>query len=51
MVRNCELIRRIHRIAREFEMQIMAPKELRPLLDLEDGSVKFGLKMQSVDLI
>ena len=48
LVRNGELVRRIHRIAREFERQIMPPEELRPLLDLEDGNGKFGLKMKSV---
>jgi 3-keto-5-aminohexanoate cleavage enzyme len=39
---NADLIRRIHRLAEANERQIMAPRQLRSLLGLQDGSGRYG---------
>ncbi|MFC1938485.1 3-keto-5-aminohexanoate cleavage protein [Chloroflexota bacterium] len=39
---NCELVRRIHRIAEANERKVMTPGELRELLNLEPGSGRYG---------
>lgn len=42
LVRNSELIRRIHKLAQANERKIMTPAELRRLLHLEDGNGCYG---------
>jgi uncharacterized protein (DUF849 family) len=42
LARNTDLIKRVHRIAEANEREIMTPKELRKLLNLEDGSKQYG---------
>jgi 3-keto-5-aminohexanoate cleavage enzyme len=42
LARNADLIRRIHRLAEANERKIMAPAELRALLNLEPGDGRFG---------
>jgi 3-keto-5-aminohexanoate cleavage enzyme len=42
LARNVDLVRRIHRLAEANERQIMTPKELRKLLNLEVGNGRYG---------
>lgn len=42
LARNTDLIRRIHQIAQANEREIMTPKELRKLLNLENGNNRYG---------
>jgi len=42
LARNADLLRRIHRLAESNERQVMAPAELRKLLNLEDGRGRYG---------
>ena len=42
LARNADLIRRIHRLAEDNEREVMNPKELRKLLNLEPGNGRYG---------
>jgi 3-keto-5-aminohexanoate cleavage enzyme len=42
LARNVDLIRRIHRLAEANERKIMAPRQLRSLLGLQEGSGRYG---------
>ena len=42
LARNVDLVRRIHRLAEANEREIMTPKELRKLLNLEAGNGRYG---------
>jgi 3-keto-5-aminohexanoate cleavage enzyme len=42
LARNADLVRRIHRLAEANEREIMTPKELRKLLNLEAGDGRYG---------
>ena len=42
LARNADLIRRIHGLAEANEREVMAPGELRKLLNLEDGNSRYG---------
>jgi len=42
LARNADMIRRIHRIAESNERKVMPPRELRKLLNLEDGNGRYG---------
>jgi len=44
LAKNTDLLRRIHHLAEANERTIMAPSGLRELLNLENGSGKYGLK-------
>ncbi len=48
LARNIELLKRIHGIACEHARPIMKSKELRQLLDLEDGSGQYGRKTKDL---
>lgn len=49
LARNADLVRRIHRLAQVNERNIMAPVELRRLLNLEDGNGRYGRIYQKRD--
>ena len=42
LARNADLIRRIHKLSEANERKIMAPAELRKLLNLQDGKGNYG---------
>jgi len=42
LARNADLVRRIHRLAEDNERKVMTPRELRKLLNLEDGNGRYG---------
>ena len=42
LAKNAALIKRIHRLAEANERSVMAPSKLRKLLNLEEGSGKYG---------
>ena len=42
LARNADLVHRIHRLASANERKIMTPAELRRLLNLQDGSGRYG---------
>jgi len=42
LARNADLVRRIHRLAEANERQIMAPRQLRALLGLQEGGGRYG---------
>lgn len=46
---NADLVHRIHRLAQANERRIMAPAELRRLLNLEDGNGRYGRTHQNRD--
>lgn len=43
---NIDLVRRIHGIAQDHDRQVLSPRELRGLLDLEEGNGSYGRKAQ-----
>ncbi len=42
LARNADLVRRIHRLAADNEREIMTSRELREILNLEDGGGRYG---------
>jgi len=42
LARNADLVRRIHRLAKDNEREVMTPAELRGLLNLQDGNGHYG---------
>jgi uncharacterized protein (DUF849 family) len=42
LARNADLVRRIHRLAKDNERDVMPPAELRGLLNLQDGNGHYG---------
>ncbi len=49
LAHNTDLIRRIHRLAEANEREIMTPRELRKLLNLEDGHGRYGRLYKNID--
>jgi 3-keto-5-aminohexanoate cleavage enzyme len=47
LARNVDLVRRIHSLAEANEREIMTPKELRRLLNLEAGNGRYGRRYNS----
>jgi len=42
LARNADLLGRVHRLAEANEREIMAPRQLRTLLNLEGGNGQYG---------
>ncbi len=42
LARNADLLRRVHKLAESNERKVMTPRELRKLLNLEDGNGRHG---------
>jgi uncharacterized protein (DUF849 family) len=45
LARNADLLKRIHAIAKNHERPVMTSRELRRLLDLEEGNGRYGRKI------
>jgi len=42
LARNADLLRRVHKLAESNERKVMTPREVRKLLNLEDGNGRYG---------
>jgi len=49
LARNIDLLKRIHRVACDHERPVMTSRELRQLLDLEEGNGQYGRKTENLD--